>query len=69
MLLKYKLLEWQRAPLHDVLTWGMTTPYLRAAMPAQGQDAEQGRAWLLELLHELVNSQVARLDGDWVCNV
>lgn len=69
VLLKYKLLEWQRAPLHDVLTWGMATPYLRAAMPAQGQDAEQGRAWLLELLQELVNSQVARLDGDWVCNV
>ncbi|MEY4978847.1 MAG: hypothetical protein RLZZ352_1117 [Pseudomonadota bacterium] len=69
VLLKYKLLEWQTAPLADVLAWGLTTPYLRAAMPAQGQDTEQGRAWLLELLQELVNSQVARLEGDWVCNV
>ncbi|WP_311223109.1 MULTISPECIES: MBL fold metallo-hydrolase [unclassified Acidovorax] len=64
VLLKYKLLEWQQAPVAQVQGWAAATPYfdmLHARYFAQqGADLT---GWIDRLLQALVDSGAARVEG------
>lgn len=67
VLLKYKLLEWQRIALADLQAWAAATPYLGmlrerhfAGQPLPG--------WVEALVDELVRSGAAAREGDRVTN-
>ncbi|MBF5004053.1 MBL fold metallo-hydrolase [Diaphorobacter caeni] len=58
VLLKYKLLEWQRIPLEDALRWLESTPYFR--LLHERHFATLGlREWAEELVRDLVASGAA----------
>lgn len=58
VLLKYKLLEWQQLPVHEVQDWCLQTPYI-GMLHAQ-YFAEQGvMEWLNGLISELERSGAA----------
>ena len=65
VLLKFKLLEWQRVPLEALMAWARETPYLQRqhALHAAGQAIDE---WLSSLLDSLVASGAAAREGDWV---
>ncbi|AVS79610.1 MBL fold metallo-hydrolase [Paracidovorax avenae] len=67
VLLKYKLLEWQSVPLARLHAWAGATPYF--GLLHAGHFADQPRAaWQEALVHELVRSGAARLDGETLHN-
>lgn len=66
VLLKFRLLEWQKIARPTLLAWAQATPYLSNSMPGTGQEADQ--AWLDQLIEELVRSGSARLEGDELIN-
>lgn len=61
VLLKYKLLEWQRKPLHQVHGWCRQTPYVEL-LRAKYFPAYAPQAWLDQLVQELVGSGAATLE-------
>ena len=65
VLVKFRLLEWQRVALDDFLAWGRVTPYFQRqhALHGQGQPMD---AWLLALVDSLIASGAAERDGDWL---
>ncbi|WP_180682253.1 MBL fold metallo-hydrolase [Tepidicella baoligensis] len=64
VLLKFKLLEWQRAPRDAFMAWAMQTPYLVQQHERHGEgDMAQ---WLERLLQELAASGAARLEPGWI---
>lgn len=71
VLLKYKLLEWQKRPLAQVHDWAQQTPYL-GLLHAQYFCAQTQTAWLEQLMQELVTSGAAAMEqqGDitLLCN-
>jgi len=66
VLLKFKLLEWQRVPLAGLFDWARATPYLVGLHQRSGHGPFE--AWLLALVDDLVRAGVAARDGDWVLN-
>ncbi|GAB4202490.1 MAG: hypothetical protein Fur0019_00400 [Tibeticola sp.] len=73
VLLKFKLLEWQRIPLAALRTWARATPYV-ATLYAQEATANAADldAWLHALIEDLVRNGAAQWDvtaaGAWVCD-
>ena len=68
VLLKYKLLEWQRISLPDLHAWTSATPYFGAMHQRHFGDRGQAE-WLEGLMDELVRSGAARREGDVLVNL
>ena len=68
VLLKYKLLEWQRISLPDLRAWTDATPYFGAMHQRHFGDRGQAE-WLEGLMDELVRSGAARREGDVLVNI
>ncbi len=68
VLLKYKLLEWQRIRLPDLHAWTSATPYFGAMHQRHFGDRSQ-EEWLEGLMDELVRSGAARREGDVLVNL
>lgn len=68
VLIKYKLLEWQRIEQPELLRWARNTPYLTRSMPAQGKDEAAGAEWMGLLLQELSQSKALTIEGNWITN-
>jgi len=68
VLLKYKLLEWQRIPLADLHAWARATPYFGALHARHFGDQPQAQ-WLQGLADDLVRSGAARREGDGLVNL
>ena len=65
VLIKFKLLEWQRVSTADLMDWCRNTPLLSAHIPSDVQSSE---AWLQDLLSQLADVSAIRIDGHWVFN-
>ena len=68
VLLKYKLLEWQRISLPDLHAWTSATPYFGTMHQRHFGDRSQ-EEWLEGLMDELVRSGAARREGDVLVNL
>jgi len=68
VLLKYKLLEWQKVSKEVLLQWTRNTAYIRRFIPEQGNELHQARLWLDELLAELERSGALRMENEQVLN-
>ena len=68
VLLKYKLLEWQRISLPDLRAWTNATPYFGAMHQRHFGDRGQSE-WLEGLMDELGRSGAARREGDVLVNI
>ncbi len=53
VLLKFRLLAWQRVSMNELAKWACNTPYLAAHMPHQGAGTDADRQWLENLVREL----------------
>lgn len=67
VLLKYRLLDWQRIPTAELLHWLHATPYF-GMLHAGHFAAEPAETWALGLIDALVESGAARREGDWLAN-
>ena len=68
VLLKYKLLEWQRIPLSELRAWTDATPYFGTVH--QRHFSDRGRSeWLEGLMDDLMRSGAARREGEWLVNL
>ncbi|MGE4331053.1 MBL fold metallo-hydrolase [Diaphorobacter sp.] len=67
VLLKYKLLEWQQAPLAQVHAWLGATPYF-SLLHARFFADQPAPQWASQLMQELVDSGAARSDGSLLHN-
>ena len=67
VLIKFRLLEWQRISPTALLDWVMATPYLRDALPA-GSSPDEYSDWLEVLLTELENSGALKRTCDGIEN-
>ncbi len=65
VLLKFRLLEWQRVTWAELLSWAGHTRYL-VDLHARHAGTQPFADWLRGLLEELAASGAARLDGEWV---
>ena len=65
VLMKFRLLEWQRVTRDDLRAWGRRTPYLQRQHALHATDQPMD-AWLDDLLQSLVASGAAAVDGEWV---
>lgn len=68
VLLKFKLLELQEATWDDFLAWAEATSYLRL-LHARFQMAPTSRAWIRQLLEDLIAGGSARREGSQLLNV
>ncbi len=68
VLIKYRLLEWQRIGFDALLAWVRRTPYLSTQMAANATDEEAQIEWLRDLLKELEKSGAVALQGASVIN-
>jgi glyoxylase-like metal-dependent hydrolase (beta-lactamase superfamily II) len=68
VLVKFKLLEWQRITKADLLQWSRQTAYLSHFMPAT-PSAQGDAAWMDALLNDLSRSGSLRIEGDQVVNL
>ncbi|GAB1385366.1 hypothetical protein MASR1M59_05140 [Melaminivora sp.] len=68
VLLKYKLLEWQRITQADALAWLLATPYF-CALHQQHFPAHDLRDWALTLMQELIDSGAAQRQDGWLINL
>lgn len=66
VLIKFRLLEWQRIGYDELFAWAVNTPYLKSAMPST--ELAPQRQWLHQLLKELEHSQALRMEGQFVLN-
>ncbi|MBT9553521.1 MAG: MBL fold metallo-hydrolase [Hydrogenophaga sp.] len=66
VLIKFRLLEWQRIEYEELFAWALNTPYLQNAMPSR-EPALQSQ-WLRQLLGELEHNGALRMDGHLVLN-
>lgn len=69
VLIKYKLLEWQRIEQTELLTWARATPYLAQTMPAGGKDERESKEWLASLLSDLIKAKALKIEDQWVTNL
>lgn len=67
VLVKYKLLEWQRIRLADAFTWLQGTPYFHILLQRHFPGQEMA-PWSQQLVDELVAAGAARLEDDWLIN-
>ena len=67
VLLKYKLLEWQRIPMADALVWLESTPYFRLLHESHFA-ARDLHEWADELVRDLVASGAAARQDDLLLN-
>ena len=67
VLLKYKLLEWQQAPLTQVHAWLAATPYYARLHQRYFADRMAGQ-WTEELVQELIATGAARREGKTLHN-
>lgn len=67
VLLKYKLLEWQRMPLAQVRDWLAATPYL-VTVHQRHFAAQPFAAWADQLVQELVHTGAARREDEVLHN-
>ncbi len=67
VLLKFKLLELQHANQIEFKSWAASTSYLRHIQKSFFSDLEIGE-WLNMMISDLVKSNVARLQGEWIVN-
>ena len=67
MLLKYKLLEWQQAPLAQVHAWLAATPYF-GLLHQRHFASHTAVAWAEQLMQELVDAGAARREGGALLN-
>lgn len=68
VLLKYKLLEWQRIRLSELRAWIDATPHFGTVHARHFSDRSRGE-WLEGLVDALVRSGAARREGEWVVNL
>lgn len=66
VLLKFRLLAWQRIRLDELVTWARQTPYLASHMPENGICELANRDWVIELLKELEQAGALKFDGEHV---
>jgi glyoxylase-like metal-dependent hydrolase (beta-lactamase superfamily II) len=64
VLIKFRLLEWQRVRKGDLMAWAEKTPYLRQAMPPDRKAHE----WMEQLLEELARAKALQREQDWIVN-
>lgn len=67
VLLKFKLLELQQAPLQELEDWALRTPYF-ALMIARTSNADGDRQWVQSMANELVKAGAAKISGDLILN-
>lgn len=67
VLLKFKLLEWQRTPEATLVRWAGATPYFEIVRARYFADRDAAQ-WLEELVDQLVRSGAARREREWVVN-
>lgn len=67
VLIKYRVLDWQRIRYQDLIDWTKKTPYLAQFLP-QGSDEGQ-RLWLDVVLEELIRSKAIEVENDWIVNI
>lgn len=68
VLLKFKLLEWQRVPQDDFLAWAESTPYLRRVHDRFSPTSSL-HAWLGQLIADLERSGALRLASGEIQNL
>ncbi len=66
VLLKFRLLAWQRISLDELVSWARQTPYLASQAPGQEAHTEAFRAWVIDLLKELEQAGALKFDGQQV---
>jgi glyoxylase-like metal-dependent hydrolase (beta-lactamase superfamily II) len=66
VLIKFRLLEWQKITREALFAWAHETPYLRNAMPHHS--LSENRHWLEQLLKELESVSALKLEHEWVVN-
>ncbi len=67
VLLKYKLLEWQRIGLDELHRWLAATPYM-TDVHARYFDTQDRQAWQDSLVQDLLRSGAARVQDDALLN-
>lgn len=67
VLLKFRLLDWQRVPLAHVQEWAAATPYFARLLQTQFAGLSEAQA-LAQLVQELVHAQAAVLHDGWLHN-
>jgi len=63
VLLKFRLLAWQRIATDALVTWACQTPYMARHMPDGGRATPADRQWVAELVDELQRSGALTRDG------
>ena len=66
VLLKFRLLAWQRISLDELVAWARQTPYLASQVPGQKAHTETFRVWVVDLLKELEQAGALKFDGQQV---
>lgn len=66
VLIKFRILEWQRVLFQDLLQWARETPYLKNSMAME--NAPSDTDWLDQLLNELIHSGAIAREGNWIAN-
>ncbi|MCU0926533.1 MAG: MBL fold metallo-hydrolase [Hydrogenophaga sp.] len=64
VLIKFRLLDWQRIQKAALLEWARKTPYLQRAIPAESEEL----AWFDQLIKELERAGALRIEQDWLVN-
>lgn len=67
VLLKFKLLEWQRIRRQEFAKWAETTPYFTLVHDRWFSETELS-TWIERLCDELVRAGVAWQDDEWIAN-
>lgn len=65
VLLKFKLLEWQRLPLAEALDWALAAHYVMWLHKRHFSDVP-AQAWIHSVIDDLVRAGAAQRQGDWV---
>jgi glyoxylase-like metal-dependent hydrolase (beta-lactamase superfamily II) len=63
VLLKFRLLAWQRVPLDTLVAWTCQTPFLSRHMPDRGSGSPADRQWVTDLVEELERSGALAREG------
>ena len=67
VLLKFKLLEWQRRPIDSACRWAADTPYLNLVHTKWFAETDF-EAWVRALVNDLVRTSAAQMEGDVLVN-
>ena len=68
VLIKFRLLEWQRISFDALLAWARKTSYLHNAMPEKALGVSAQKEWLLHCLKELERSGALRMEDSQIIN-